>query len=85
MLLSFLNLIGILDVKNYKLIEMEFRKDMPDRIVARRVRLNGRLQQSFEKEFERLMTYQFRKCDSPWASPMTLPKLHRHLFVFVYL
>jgi hypothetical protein len=59
-------------IKNYKLIKIEFHKDMPSRIVARRVRLNGRLQQAFEKEFERLTTYQFRKCNSPWASPMTV-------------
>ena len=56
---------------NIQPVEFEF-VDLPDRLKPKQATIPNQLMDDTKKEFERLCTYFFLKCESPWASPLTV-------------
>jgi hypothetical protein len=52
-------------------VEFEF-VDLPERMKPKTTTIPDQLMEDTKKEFARLCTYFFVKCDSPWASPLTV-------------
>ena len=57
---------------NIEPLEFTFSESMPDRMKPRAQPIPQKLHDDTKKEFDRLCRYFFVKCESPWASPLTV-------------
>ena len=51
-------------------VDFTFSDDMPDRMKPHTRSIPQSLQAASKKEFERMTSYFFERCDSPWACPL---------------
>ena len=53
-------------------VDFTFSDDMPDRMKPHTRSIPQSLQAASKKEFERMTSYFFERCDSPWACPLVV-------------